>query len=64
MTSAILSPLFSELGIEEREASYTEWFEAKARASLDDTRPNIPHGKVTAEARALLTSKQEKRVAD
>lgn len=64
MTSAILSPLVSEFETEEQEASYTAWLKAKARASLDDTRPNIPHDKVMAEARALLASNKEARVAD
>lgn len=64
MTSAILSPLVSEFETEEQEASYTAWLKAKVRASLDDTRPNIPHDKVMAEARALLASNKEARVAD
>jgi hypothetical protein len=58
MTSAALSPIVSEFETEEQEASYTAWLKAKVQASLDDTRPGIPHDKVMAEARALLASKQ------
>ena len=64
MTSATLSPLVSEFETEEQEASYTAWLKAKVQASLDDSRPNIPHDKVMAEARALLASKKETRAAD
>ena len=64
MTSAILSPLVSEFETEEQEASYTAWLKAKVQASLDDVRPNIPHDKVMAEARALLVAKKEARAAD
>ena len=64
MTSAILSPLVSEFETEEQEASYTAWLKAKVQASLDDSRPSIPHDKVMAEARALLASKKEVRAAD
>jgi hypothetical protein len=58
MTSAALSPIVSEFETEEQEASYTAWLKAKVQASLDDTRPGIPHDKVMAEARALLAYKQ------
>ena len=64
MTPATLSPLVSEFETEEQEASYTAWLKAKVQTSLDDSRPNIPHDKVMAEARALLASKKEVRAAD
>ncbi len=64
MPSTILSPLVSEFETEEQEASYTAWLKAKVQASLEDTRPNIPHDKVMAEARALLASKKEVRPGD
>jgi len=62
--SAVLSPLVSEFETEEQEASYTAWLKAKIQASLNDPRPNIPHDKVMAEARALLESKKKTRAAD
>lgn len=62
--SAALSPLVSEFETEEQEASYTAWLKAKIQASLNDPRPNIPHDKVMAEARALLESKKNPRAAD
>jgi len=61
--STVLSPLVSEFETEEQEASYTAWLKAKVQASLDDQRPNIPHDKVMAEARALLDSKKKIRAA-
>ena len=57
--STVLSPLVSEFETEEQEASYTAWLKTKVQASLDDSRPNIPHDKVMAEARALLDSKKK-----
>lgn len=56
--STVLSPLVSEFETEEQEASYTAWLKARIQASLDDPRPNIPHDKVMAEARALLETKK------
>lgn len=61
--STVLSPLVSEFETEEQEASYTAWLKAKVQASLDDPRPNVPHDKVMAEARALLDSKKKIRAA-
>ena len=63
MTLATLS-LVSEFEMEEQEANYTAWLKAKVQASLDDSRPSVPHGKVMAEARALLASKKEVRAVD
>jgi len=57
--STVLSPLVSEFETEEQEASYTAWLKTKVQASLDDSRPNIPHDKVMAEARVLLDSKKK-----
>lgn len=56
--NADLSPIVSEFDTIEQEASYTVWLKAKVRASLDDSRPNIPHDQVMAKARALLDSKK------
>ena len=61
--STVLSPLVSEFETEEQEASYMAWLKAKVQASLDDTRPNIPHDKVMFKARALLDSKKKIRAA-
>jgi len=61
--SAVLSPLVSEFETEEQQASHTAWLKTKVQASLDDSRPNSPHDKVMAEARALLEFKKKKRVA-
>jgi hypothetical protein len=61
--STALSPLVSEFDTAEQEASYTAWLKAKVQASLDDPRPNIPHDKVMAGARALLDSKKKSRAA-
>lgn len=61
MSSANLSPLVSEFETEEQEARYTVWLKAKVQASLDDSRPSIPHDQVMAEARALLDLKRKQR---
>jgi hypothetical protein len=61
MTTA-LSPIVSEFDTQEQEANYTLWLKAKVQASLDDSRPKIPHDKVMASAQALLNSKKKARV--
>ena len=61
--NTVLSPLVSEFETEEQEASYTAWLKAKVQASVDDPRPNTPHDKVMAEARALLESKKKIRAS-
>lgn len=57
LMSAVLSPLVSEFETEAQEASYTAWLQAKAQASLSDTRPNIPHDQVMVKMRAMLDAK-------
>ena len=52
--SVALSPLVSEFETIEQEASYTAWLQAKVAASLDDSRPAIPHDAVMAEMDALI----------
>ncbi len=52
--NAVLSPMVSEFETAEQEASYTTWLKAKVRASLDDTRPGIPHDEVMAEIDAII----------
>jgi len=62
MTTA-LSPLVSEFETEEQEASYEVWLDAKIKASLADSRPNISHDQVMAEARELISARKKNRVA-
>lgn len=62
--NATLSPLVSEFETEEQEASYTAWLKAKVAASLNDTRPNIPHDQVMTEMRTLLNGKKNRYAAD
>lgn len=50
----VLSPLVSEFETPEQEASHTAWLQAKAAASLADTRPAIPHDEVMAEMDAII----------
>ncbi|MDP1656719.1 MAG: stability determinant [Hylemonella sp.] len=59
--SAVLSPIVSEFETEEQEASYTAWLKAKVQASLDDTRPSVPHDQVMAEMEAIIAEAEKKR---
>jgi hypothetical protein len=61
--STQLSPIVSEFETEEQAASYDAWFRAKVKASLEDTRPSIPHDVVMAEMRELIESKFKTRNA-
>ena len=59
--SAVLSPLISEFETLEQEASYIVWLKAKVQASLDDTRPGIPHDQVMAEMDALIAESESRQ---
>jgi hypothetical protein len=54
------SPIVSEFGSAEEEASYLAWLKAKVEASRADPRPSIPHDEVMAHIDRLLASKQAK----
>ncbi|WP_345796650.1 stability determinant [Castellaniella sp. MT123] len=55
--SNALSPIVSEFETEEQAASYDRWFRAKVQASLDDSRPSIPHDQAMALIREKLVAK-------
>lgn len=59
--NTVLSPLVSEFETEEQEASYTAWLKAKVQASLDDTRPDVPHDQVMAEMDLIITEAERRR---
>lgn len=54
------SPLVSEFSTTEESSSYDNWFFAKMQASLDDTRPGIPHDEVMAEIDAIIDAAEKK----
>jgi hypothetical protein len=54
MKARPLDPLVSEFASEEAAESYDSWFRAKVAASLDDTRPSVPHDEAMARVRATL----------
>ncbi|QTD35412.1 type II toxin-antitoxin system RelB family antitoxin [Pseudomonas fluorescens] len=55
-----ISPIVSDFESEEQAASYDRWFRAEVQASIDDSRPNIPHEQVMAEIQALMEELQRK----
>ena len=56
-----LSPIVSEFETEEQAVSYDQWFRAQVQASLDDTRPSIPHDEVMAEAEAIIAKAESQQ---
>lgn len=56
-----LSPLVSEFETEEQETSYAVWLKAKVKASLDDSRPGIPHDQVMAEMDLIITEAESRQ---
>lgn len=54
------SPIVSEFGSAEEEASYLRWLEAKVAKARADTRPSIPHDEVMAELREIIAAKAGK----
>ena len=61
--STPLDPRISEFETQEQADSYDRWFRDRVQASLDDSRPSIPHDDVIAEMRALLESKKRRHAA-
>jgi DNA-damage-inducible protein J len=45
-------------GLTAEPKAYDEWFRAKVREAMDDTRPPMPHQKVMDEAQALIDRKR------
>lgn len=59
--SAVLDPFVSEFETKEQESSYTAWLKAKVQASLNDTRPNIPHDQVMADMDAIIAAAETRQ---
>ena len=59
-----LSPLVSEFETQSQADSHQKWLEAKTQASVDDSRPRVPHNQVMAKARAIIESKKPKHVGN
>lgn len=59
--SAVLSPIVSEFETEEQAASYDRWFRAKVQASLDDSRPRVPHDQAMAQIREKFARRRAKQ---
>jgi hypothetical protein len=51
------SPIVSEFGSAEEEASYLAWLKAKVEASRADPRPPIPHDEAMARVRQSVFEK-------
>lgn len=54
-----LSPIESEFATAEEAEAYDRWFRAKVQASIDDTRPSIPHDQVMAEMDAIISEAEQ-----
>ncbi|RFO94735.1 stability determinant [Rhodoferax lacus] len=55
------SPLVSEFETEEQATSYVAWVKAKVQASLEDTRPSVPHDQVMAEMEAIILEAESRQ---
>lgn len=55
-----LSSIESEFATTEEAEAYERWFRAKVRASLDDSRPSIPHDEVMAEMEAIIADAERR----
>jgi len=61
--NAALSPIESEFATLAESESYDTWFRAQVQASLDDTRPCVPHDQVMAEMDVIIAQAQAKLAA-
>ena len=57
--NVVLSPYASEFETAQQAADYDRWFRAQIQASLDDTRPCIPHDLVMAEMDAIIAEAEK-----
>lgn len=55
-----LSPIESEFATVEEAEAYDRWFRAKVQASINDTRPSIPHDRVMAEMDAIIAEAEQR----
>lgn len=60
---AKLDPIVSEFATTEEAEAYDKWFRAEVEAALKEDGPWYSHEQVMAEARAIIESKQRKKVA-
>jgi hypothetical protein len=58
---ATLSPIASEFSTQAQADAYDVWFRAKVQASLDDTRPRIPHDQAMVQLQAKLQLRRDAR---
>ena len=54
-----LSPIASEFATAEEAEAYDQWFRPKVQASLDDSRPGIPHDQMMAEMDAIIEAAEQ-----
>lgn len=59
--NAVLSPIVSEFETEAAAASCDQWFRAKVKEALDDTRPSMPHDEAVARMDKLMAEKRKAR---
>lgn len=57
---AELSPIVSEFATTEEAEAYDRWFRAKVQASLDDTRPDIPHDEAMARVQETIEKARQR----
>jgi hypothetical protein len=55
-----LSPIESEFATAEEAEAYDVWFRAKVQASMDDSRPSIPHDQVMAEMDVIIAEAEQR----
>jgi hypothetical protein len=58
-----LSPIVSEFETQEQAESYDRWFRTKVEASINSTKPKIPHDEVMAGARKIIVSWRRSRTS-
>jgi hypothetical protein len=55
-----LSPIELEFATVEEDVAYDVWFRAKVQASMDDSRPSIPHDQVMAEMVTIIAEAEQR----
>jgi hypothetical protein len=55
-----LSPIVSEFATTEEAEAHDRWLRTKVQASLDGSRPGIPHDEVMAEIDAIIETAEQR----
>ena len=61
MAEILEDPIISEFETQSQAKSYDRWFRAKVQASIEDTRPTVPHAQVMAQMEQIIAKAEHRQ---